>query len=137
MHQFLSTRLPPEELNQDERKRLAVQSQHFCLLRDTLYHKGADGILWPAVRNDEKEAILREAHYGVVGGHYVGDTTTRKIWRSGLWWPTTLKDAMRYAKECDLCQRLGQPTEQARMPHQPMLLLDPVIIPFDKHIVIR
>ena len=32
MHQFLSTGLPPEELGRDERKRLAVQSQHFCLV---------------------------------------------------------------------------------------------------------
>ena len=44
MHQFLSTGLPPEEMNRDERKRLVVQSRHFCILRDTLYHKGADGI---------------------------------------------------------------------------------------------
>ena len=49
-----------------------------------------------------------------------GDATARKIWQSGLWWPTTLKDAIRYGKECDLCQRLGQPTEQARMPHHPV-----------------
>ena len=40
MHQFLSTGLPPEEMNRDERKRLAIQSRHFCILRDTLYHKG-------------------------------------------------------------------------------------------------
>ena len=125
MHQFLSTGLPPEEMNRDERKRLAVQSRHFCLLRDTLYHKGADGIWRRAVRSDEKDIILREAHCGVAGGHYAGDATARKIWQSGLWWPTTLKDAVRYAKECDLCQRMGQPTEQARMPHQPVLPLEP------------
>ena len=125
MHQFLSTGLPPEEMNRDERKRLVVQSRHFCLLRDTLYHKGADGIWRRAVRSDEKDIIMREAHCGVAGGHYAGDATARKIWQSGLWWPTTLKDAVRYAKECDLCQRLGQPTEQARMPHQPVLPLEP------------
>ena len=38
MHQFLSTGLPPGGMNRDERKRLAVQSRHFCILRDTLYH---------------------------------------------------------------------------------------------------
>ena len=32
MHHFLSIGLPSEELNRDERKRLAVQSRHFCLL---------------------------------------------------------------------------------------------------------
>ena len=31
-------------------------------------------------------------HCGIGGGHYAGETTTRKIWQSGLWWPTTQKD---------------------------------------------
>ena len=125
IHQYLSTKLPLEELNRDERKRLAVQSRHYCLLQDTLYNKEVDGIRHRTVQSNEKDVILREAHSGLVGGHYAGDATIRKIWRSGLWWPTTLKDAIRYAKECDLSQRMGQPTEQARMLHQPVLPLDP------------
>ena len=36
-----------------------------------------------------------------------------------------MKDAHRYAKECDICQRTGQPHELARMPHQPVLPLEP------------
>ena len=120
MHQFLSTGLPPDKMDWDEQKRLAVWTRHFCLIHDTLYHKGADGIWWRAVRSDEKEKILREAHCGIAG-----DATARKIWQSGLWWPTTLKDIIRYSKECDLLQRLGQPPEQARMPHHPVLPLEP------------
>ena len=77
------------------------------------------------VHSDEKETILREAHCGIAGGHYADDATTRKIWQSGLWWPTTLKDAIKYGKECDLYQRLGQRTEHARMPHHPVLPLEP------------
>ena len=46
---FLSTGLPPENMSLDERKRLAVRSQNFYLLNDTLYHKGADGIWRRAV----------------------------------------------------------------------------------------
>ena len=111
MHQFLSTGVPPENMDRDERKRVAVRSRHFYLVGDTLYHKGADGIWRRTVRSDEKETILREAYGGIAGGHYAGEATTLKIWQSGLWWPTTLKDAVRYSKECDLCQRLGQPTE--------------------------
>ena len=44
MHQFLSTGVPPENMDRDETKRVAVRSSHFCLVGDTLYHKGADGI---------------------------------------------------------------------------------------------
>ena len=121
MHQFWSTELPPNKMDQDERKRLAVRSRHFCLIGDTLYHKGADE-RYEAMR---RKRSLFEAHCGIAGGHYAGDATTRKIWQSGLWWPTTLKDAVRYNKECDLCQRLGQPTEQAQMPHHSVLPLEP------------
>ena len=85
-------------------KRVVVRSRNFYLVGDTLYHKGADGISRRTVRSDEKELILREAHCGIAGGHYASEATTRKIWQSGLWWPTTLKDAVRYSKECDLCQ---------------------------------
>ena len=88
-----------------------MRSRHFCLVGDTLYHKGADGIWRRAVRSDEKDLILREAHCGIAGGHYAGEATARKIWQSGLWWPTTLKDVVKYSRERDLCQRLGQPTE--------------------------
>ena len=50
-----------------------------------MFHKGADEIWQQAVQSDEKDAILREAYYRVVRGQYVGDTTVRKIWWSGLW----------------------------------------------------
>ena len=125
MTYFLTTGLPPPQLRTDEKKRLAVRSRNFCLVDGVLYHKGGDGIWRRGVRQDEKEAVLREAHCGTAGGHYAGDVTARKVWQSGLWWPTTQKDANNFCKECDLCQRLGQPTEAARMPHQPILPLEP------------
>ena len=112
MHQFLTTRIPPEKMDRDKRKRLTIRSCHFYLIQDTLYHKGADSIWRCAVCSDEKEGILREAHCGIAGGHYAGHATAWKIWQSGLWWPTTSKDAIQYGKECDLCQKLGQPLEK-------------------------
>ena len=87
---FLNTELPPKVMSPDERKRLAVQSWNFCLLRETLYHKGADGIWRRAILQFEKEAILREGHSGISRGHYARDMTTLKIWNSGLWCPTTI-----------------------------------------------
>ena len=93
MTQFLSTGLPPEHMPLDARKRLVVRSRNFCLISDILYHKGSDGIWRRAIRQIEKNVVLQEAHQGIVGGHYGGDATARKVWQSGLWWPTTKKDA--------------------------------------------
>ena len=76
---FLNTGLPQEGMSPDERKRLAVRSQNLCLLKETLYHKGADGIWRQAVQQFEKEAVLCEAHCGIASGHYAGDSTAWKI----------------------------------------------------------
>ena len=92
---------------------------------DTLYHKGSDDIWRRAVHQFEKDTILWEAHYSVAGGHYAGEATTRKIWQSGLWRPTLKRDAHTFCKQCDLCQRMGQPNGSDRMPHQPILPLEP------------
>ena len=79
MISFLSTGLPLEGMSLDERKRLVVRSQNFYLIKETLYHKGADGIWRRCLQQFEKEAVLREAHRGIVRGHYAGDTTAQKI----------------------------------------------------------
>ena len=72
---FLSTGLPPEGMPLDERKRLAVRSQNFCLLNNTLYHKGTDGIWRRTVRQYEKDAALHETHCDIAGDHYARETT--------------------------------------------------------------
>jgi hypothetical protein len=122
---FLSHGVPPEELSKAERKRLGVRSRAFSLMKDNLYHKSADGVWRRVVRKDEQEDALLECHSGVAGGHYAGEVTARKVWQSGLLWPTVLRDAHLFAKKCNLCQTMGQPQESARMPHQPILPLEP------------
>ena len=72
-----------------------------------LYYNGSDGIWCWAVRQFEKHTILQEAHFGIARGHYAGDSTTQKVWQSGLWWPTMKKDAQEFCRQCDLCQRMG------------------------------
>ena len=54
MSTFLSTGLPPPQMRTDEKKRLAVRSRNFCLLQDTLYHKGNDSIWRRSIRSEEK-----------------------------------------------------------------------------------
>ena len=98
MVQFLDTVLPPKDLMLDEKKRLVVCSRNFCLVEGVLYHKGNDGIWRRGIRQDEKDAVLREAHHGTAGGQYAGDVTARKIWQASLWWPTTQKDVHLYCR---------------------------------------
>jgi transposase InsO family protein len=84
---------------------------------------GPDEILRRCVVEAERPLILAEAHEGIVGGHYAGKTTTRKILKAGLWWPTLHKDAKEYYRACDVCQRVGKPSRRDEMPLSPKLTL--------------
>ena len=79
MTYFFTTGLPPPQLRTIEKKRLAVWSRNFCLVEGVLNHKGNDGIRRRRIREDEKEAVVLEAHCGMVGRHYTGDVTARKV----------------------------------------------------------
>ena len=122
---FLESGSFPGYLSKDQRKRLALRSHTFMMIVGQLYMMGIDQVMRRCVRPHEQEAVLREAHQGVSGGHFSGDITSQKIFQVGLWWPTVIKDAWRFAKHCDTCQRIGQPQPVSRMSLTPILPLEP------------
>ena len=61
---------------------------------------------------------MQEAHYGIAGGHYASETTSRKFGTTGYRGQLLQKDVVEYLLPCDLCQRTDQPTKRDRMPHQ-------------------
>jgi hypothetical protein len=107
MVHFLSHGVPPDNLSKAERKWLGVCSRAFSLMNGDLYHKSTDGVWRRVVRKDEQDDVSRECHNGVDGEHYAQEITARKVWQSGLWWPTVLRDAHVFTKECDVCQGRG------------------------------
>ena len=101
-----------------------MQSRHYKVIADQLYRIGGDGLLRRCVPPHETDAVLAEAHQGIGGGHFAGDVTARKVLQAGLWWPKLWADSAKWAKHCDPCQRLGQPTIKDRMIHNPILPLE-------------
>ena len=86
---------------------LAMKAAPYTLTNGFLYKMGLDEVLRQCVLEQERENIMHEAHYGLVGGHFHSDTTTKKIQKSGLWWPTLHKDCRKFVSKCDRCQWLG------------------------------
>jgi transposase InsO family protein len=64
-----------------------------------------------------------EAHEGIAGGHYTGKSTTQRVLRAGLWWPTLHRDAKYYSRACDVCQRVGKPSRRDEIPLAPQMTL--------------
>jgi hypothetical protein len=77
------------------------------------------------VREDEVYDILKACHDGPCGGHFADKRTTHKILRMGYYWPSIFKDAKKYVKDCDSCQRIGQPNHRDEIPLNPQVVLEP------------
>ena len=106
---FLTDGVLPESMSVDQRRKFVLKSKPFLVIAGGLYRKGIDQIICRFVPDFEQSAVLQEAHGGISGGHFSGDITEKKILQSGLWWPTVLKDAHMFARECVVCQQMGQP----------------------------
>ena len=92
---------------------------------------GLDEIMRQYVLPHELERILDEAHDGIVGGNYVGCTTTRNILRAILWWSTMHSDAIYYSK----CHYVYQITEKPSRRDEMTLVPQITLQPFDKWVV--
>nr|GFB06711.1 reverse transcriptase domain-containing protein [Tanacetum cinerariifolium] len=60
--------------------------------------------------------ILNACHSGPTGGHYGASYTAKKVFDSGLYWPSIYKDSFKLVKHCDSCQRQGKVSQRDEMP---------------------
>lgn len=66
---------------------------------------------------------MTEAHKWIVGGHYAGKEIVHNILCIRIYWLTLHKDAKEYFQECDVCQRVGNPSKMDEMPLHPHVTL--------------
>ena len=58
---------------------LAMKAAPYSLINGFLYKMGLDNILRRCSLEHERDNIMHEAHYELVGGHFQVDTTPKKI----------------------------------------------------------
>ncbi|GJZ52138.1 retrovirus-related pol polyprotein from transposon TNT 1-94 [Tanacetum coccineum] len=75
-----------------------------------------DNIMRQCVAGNEILEILAHCHSGPTGGHHNASITRRKVYESGLFWPSIFKDARDYIMRCDACQRSGNISSRSEMP---------------------
>ena len=108
-----------------EKKKIIKQSARHTWVNGDLFYTGYDLIIRRCVRQDEILDILKACHDEPCGGHFADKRTTSKILNLGYYWPTIFKDAKRYVRSCDTCQRMGQPVRSDEMPLHPQVLIEP------------
>lgn len=112
---YLQALVIPEDIDEDMKKFLTNQAQHFTVVNNVLYRLNQESYQHRKVLNKE-EAIsaLYTAHQHPFGGHLAYNNTLNKV-SSKYYWPNMTKDIMKYVKECPRCQRFVKPSLNERL----------------------
>jgi hypothetical protein len=121
---LVAGKLPPH-LSHREKRRIIQQSARYSWISGCLFHTGLDQEIRRCIREDEVYDLLKACHDGPCGGHFADKRTTHKILRMGYYWPSLFKDAKKYVRACDSCQRMGQPNHRDEIPLNPQIVLEP------------
>jgi hypothetical protein len=116
-----------EELDdKNAAERIARQSAHYTLIGETLYRRGATGVLMKCILSATGKQLLDEIHAGQCGIHAASRTLVGKVFRSGFYWPTAKSDASKLVQRSEACQYLS------KQQHLPVQLLQtiPITWPF-------
>ena len=111
-------------LPSDSRQRVDIRRRalRFAYLNDTLYRRSFDGILLRCLSKDEATRALFETHSGTCGAHQAGPKLAAQLKKIGYYWPTMVKDAMKFASSCKMCQLHGDFIHQPPQPLHPTVL---------------
>eukprot|EP00253_Pinus_taeda_P036056 PITA_36056 len=115
----------PSHLSHREKRKIIQQSARYSWISGCLFHTWIDQEIRRCVGEDEIYDILKACHDDPCGGHFVDKRTAHKVLRMGYYWPSLFKDARKYVKACDNCQRMGQPNHRDEMPLNPQVTLEP------------
>ncbi|GJY56917.1 reverse transcriptase domain-containing protein [Tanacetum coccineum] len=63
-----------------------------------------------------RRCVARSETSRPTGGHHSANVTANKVYESGFYWPSIIKDANEYVRRCDACQRSGNISSRNEMP---------------------
>ncbi|KAI5323808.1 hypothetical protein L3X38_032881 [Prunus dulcis] len=105
-------------------KRIRIMALNYLIWDGDLIGKSKDELLLRCLGKKEYMKVMEEVHEGICGAHQGGRKMCWLIRRYGYFWPTMMKDCIKYSKGCEACQRHG-PIQQA-----PSVPMNPVVKPW-------
>ncbi|GJV43613.1 reverse transcriptase domain-containing protein [Tanacetum coccineum] len=90
---FLVSKIVPQHLTYHLRKKFHTDVKKYIWDDPYLFKSCPDGIIRRCIFGKELHEILKHCHTGPTRGHYGADTTARKVFEAGFYWPTIFKDS--------------------------------------------
>ena len=103
---FLEKDILPEEKSETEKVRRKAPRFWLSEYRK-LYKRSFSGPYLLCLHPKASESLLKELHEGVCGSHTRGRSLSHRALTQGYWWPGIQKEAQKYVKKCDQCQRFA------------------------------
>jgi hypothetical protein len=125
MEHCLATRKLPSHLSPHEKCRNITQSANYSWIGHDLFCTGPNLIIHRCVREDEIPEILQSCHDGPGGGHFSNKRTPYKVLHLGYYWPSIFKDAAKYVRSCDSCQRIRRPMSAKKNSLHAQVMIEP------------
>ena len=120
---FLERDILPKEKSETEKVRRTTP--WFWLFEDRkLYKRSFSGPYLLCVHPEASKSLLEELHEGVCRSHTGGRSLSHRAVTQGYWWSGMQKDAQKYVRKCDQCQRFVSSI------HQPGRVLNPLSSPW-------
>nr|GFB37961.1 reverse transcriptase domain-containing protein [Tanacetum cinerariifolium] len=95
-------------MTSQQKKFFFKDARHYFWDNPYLFRTCADQIIRRCVSGQEAIDILNACHSGPTRGHYGASYIAKKVFDSGLYWPSIYKDAFELVKRCESCQRQGK-----------------------------
>nr|GEZ37011.1 retrovirus-related Pol polyprotein from transposon 412 family [Tanacetum cinerariifolium] len=103
-------------MSSQQKSKFFKDVKHYFWDDPYLFKICADQVIRRCVSGQEAIDILKACHSGPTRGHHGPNYTARKVFDSGLYWPTIYRDAQNLVKNCDNFQRQGKITQKDEMP---------------------
>ena len=107
-------------------RKLVLSKVQYEVIDDVLYHVEADHTLRVIPPAHLREALFKEAHSGLFGGHLRSAKIHGQLAKH-YWWPGMRADIVKWSRACMVCA-----TRQLGKPVHPFLSPIPVSGPFDR-----
>ncbi|XP_058747191.1 uncharacterized protein LOC131620203 [Vicia villosa] len=105
-------------------RKIKYRALSYVLMGNELFKKTIEGVLLKCLGENEAFVSVSNVHSGTCDAHQAGQKMRWLLMRSGVYWPSMLKDCIEFSRGCQECQLHGG------IQHMPVSELHMIIKPW-------